>query len=110
VVVLCIKGEAMSDIQWDGVKVPCQEYLDRARQREIQEIAYYKWLAEGRPDGRDLDHWDAAVVEWEAQNGLPSISDDTEDVFFDGGITAYLEYQGRQKTGLFDVGGHGVEE
>lgn len=31
------------------------------REHEIQQTAYYLWEAEGRPEGRALDHWLAAV-------------------------------------------------
>lgn len=29
-------------------------------EQEIQHAAYLMWVEEGRPDGRDLEHWHAA--------------------------------------------------
>ncbi|MBP7141740.1 MAG: DUF2934 domain-containing protein [Opitutaceae bacterium] len=29
-------------------------------EQEIQHAAYLLWVEEGRPDGRDLEHWHAA--------------------------------------------------
>ena len=42
---------------------------------EIRLIAYRIWEEQGRPDGRDLEHWLKAEVIWQAkpvQQALPS--------------------------------------
>ncbi|HTF95006.1 MAG TPA: DUF2934 domain-containing protein [Cellvibrio sp.] len=30
------------------------------QQQEIQEVAYYLWISEGKPDGQSAKHWDIA--------------------------------------------------
>lgn len=45
-----------------------------ARIGKIQERGYYIWEREGRPDGRDLEHWlraEAEVAEEEAAGPTP---------------------------------------
>lgn len=34
--------------------------LHEPSEREIQHAAYLLWIEDGRPEGRDLDHWLAA--------------------------------------------------
>ena len=36
---------------------------DPSRERQIAERAHAKWEAEGRPDGRDKEHWSQAEAE-----------------------------------------------
>lgn len=45
---------------------PSQE---AARTTWVAENAYFRWLAEGCPHGRDLEHWLAAQVEYAALHG-----------------------------------------
>jgi hypothetical protein len=42
---------------------------------EIRLIAYHIWEEQGRPDGRDLEHWLKAEAIWQEKSGpqaLPS--------------------------------------
>ena len=41
------------------------------RQGEIAARAYRIWEGEGRPSGRDLDHWLRAEAELHAQSDIP---------------------------------------
>ncbi|MBX7120910.1 MAG: DUF2934 domain-containing protein [Opitutaceae bacterium] len=38
-------------------------------EQEIQHAAYLMWVEEGRPDGRDLEHWHAAREKLGHQHG-----------------------------------------
>lgn len=42
--------------------------IDDAR---IAEAAFYLWLEEGKPEGRDKDHWQAAKATLEAEVARP---------------------------------------
>lgn len=47
---------------------------------EIKSIAYRIWEEEGRPDGRDLDHWLKAEAVWnEQQDFLDHVAKDVGD-------------------------------
>jgi hypothetical protein len=37
------------------------------RDEEIRLIAYHLWEQEGRPEGRQVEHWDKAEAIWQAQ-------------------------------------------
>jgi Protein of unknown function (DUF2934) len=39
------------------------------KEQRIRERAYQIWLDEGRPDGRDKEHWQQALVQIEAEEG-----------------------------------------
>lgn len=41
---------------------------DDKAQREIRRIAYSLWAEDGRPDGRDREHWERAKLIWSARN------------------------------------------
>lgn len=41
---------------------------DDKAQREIRRIAYALWAEDGRPDGRDREHWERAKLIWSARN------------------------------------------
>jgi hypothetical protein len=45
--------------------------MDREKERRIRERAYEIWLREGQPQGRDVDHWEKAAAEIEAESGSP---------------------------------------
>lgn len=41
--------------------VPVQRVIRKAATRkQIEQEAYYIWIEEGRPSGREMDHWLAA--------------------------------------------------
>jgi hypothetical protein len=52
--------------------------------QRIGERAYEIWISEGRPEGRDLDHWHRA--EWELQTEGANAGHD------EAGLAAALEY------------------
>jgi hypothetical protein len=39
-----------------------QSIANTMREQQIRECAYQLWLAEGRPEGRALDHWTRAAA------------------------------------------------
>jgi hypothetical protein len=41
-------------------------------EQRIRERAYRIWLDEGRPEGRDKEHWELAKFAVAEQDGLPS--------------------------------------
>ncbi|MEX0761056.1 MAG: DUF2934 domain-containing protein [Dehalococcoidia bacterium] len=41
---------------------------ENGREQEIREIAYQLWEQEGRPEGRDIEHYMAAARELEARS------------------------------------------
>jgi hypothetical protein len=41
--------------------------MDSEKQRRIRERAYEIWQREGRPHGRDAEHWQRAEAEIEAE-------------------------------------------
>lgn len=43
------------------------EFIER--EEEIRLIAYQTWEEEGRPHGRDLDHWLKAEAIWQERQG-----------------------------------------
>lgn len=46
------------------------------RDEWIARRAYSHWEAEGRPDGRDADHWHAALIDWQIlQDAADRLSD-----------------------------------
>jgi DUF2934 family protein len=49
------------------------------RQQFIRKIAYEIWEKEGRPDGKDLDHWfraEAVVRDTPAYDGIADLFED----------------------------------
>jgi Protein of unknown function (DUF2934) len=47
------------------------------REQAIRERAYAIWEQEGRPDGKDLDHWlraEAEIIAATAQQASPSLT------------------------------------
>jgi hypothetical protein len=53
--------------------------LDMYQDDEVREIAYRIWEEEGRPSGRDLDHWLKAEVIWnERQEFAEHVAKDVE--------------------------------
>lgn len=59
---------------WDELKQGVEGALSRFkgdadREEEIRLIAYQIWEEEGRPHGRDLEHWRKAEAIWEEQQG-----------------------------------------
>lgn len=60
------------DRAWDELKHGVEGALSRFkgeadREEEIRLIAYQIWEDEGRPHGRDLEHWRKAEAIWEEQ-------------------------------------------
>jgi hypothetical protein len=45
------------------------------RDRRVREVAYRLWEDEGRPDGRDAEHWRRALTLVEAEEALALRSD-----------------------------------
>ncbi len=44
--------------------------MGQVSESAVCERSYFIWLAEGRPHGRDLEHWFRAMAELEAGAGL----------------------------------------
>lgn len=40
-------------------------------QQHIQELAYYLWLSEGKPEGQSAKHWQVATSMAEKENSKP---------------------------------------
>jgi hypothetical protein len=55
-------GNAPASADVPGAKVDGETHDDRIRKR-----AHIIWIDEGRPDGRDVDHWLRA--KWEYESG-----------------------------------------
>ena len=43
--------------------------MDQNRQEEIRKRAHQIWEEEGRPEGKDSEHWDRAARELDADGG-----------------------------------------
>ena len=43
--------------------------MDSDKEARIRERAYEIWAREGRPDGKDEEHWQRATAEIEAESG-----------------------------------------
>lgn len=50
--------------------------MDQDHQERIRQRAHEIWESEGRPEGRDADHWSRAEEELRAQMGSGGSSDD----------------------------------
>jgi Protein of unknown function (DUF2934) len=46
--------------------------MDSEKERRVRERAYDIWQREGRPHGRDAEHWQQAAAEVEAESKLPA--------------------------------------
>jgi len=44
-----------------------RNFDDKSLERRIRERAYYIWIQEGRPEGRDKEHWRLAEVQLTAK-------------------------------------------
>ena len=53
--------------------------MDGSDEQAIREAAYFIWENEGRPDGRDLEHWARAVRQLGADRDEP-LAAETEAV------------------------------
>lgn len=42
-----------------------------SNQQHIQELAYYLWLSEGKPEGQSAKHWHVATLMAEKENSHP---------------------------------------
>ncbi|WP_039917838.1 DUF2934 domain-containing protein [Cellvibrio mixtus] len=42
-----------------------------SNQQHIQELAYYLWLSEGKPEGQSDKHWQIAISMAEKENDHP---------------------------------------
>ncbi len=40
-------------------------------QQHVQELAYYLWLSEGKPEGQSARHWQLAISMAEKENNHP---------------------------------------
>jgi Protein of unknown function (DUF2934) len=50
-----------------SVGIPVAKDSDRSKDDQIRERAHLIWVDEGRPDGRELDHWLRAKWELECK-------------------------------------------
>ena len=55
-----------------------RDMLDEKSQREIRKIAHELWEKDGRPEGRDREHWDAAKELWAYRSHNHVLPDDAE--------------------------------
>jgi Protein of unknown function (DUF2934) len=46
--------------------------LSAAEEQTVRERAYAIWEAEGRPEGRDAEHWQMAHAEFEREKSAPN--------------------------------------
>ena len=46
---------------------------ERDLERRIRERAYQIWIDEGRPEGRDRDHWELAKFAIAEEDALPTM-------------------------------------
>lgn len=69
-----------------------------AREEEVRTIAYGIWEQDGRPDGRDVDHWLRAEVAWEAQAATRQASSGPGKPTFAAGVTAKASLKTAKKT------------
>ena len=55
-----------------------RDMLDEKSQREITKIAHELWEKDGRPEGRDREHWEAAKELWAFRSHNHVLSDEAE--------------------------------
>jgi Protein of unknown function (DUF2934) len=48
--------------------------LSAAEEQTVRERAHAIWEAEGRPEGRDAEHWQKALAEFEREKRAPNIA------------------------------------
>lgn len=48
------------------------------QQQEIQELAYYLWISEGKPDGQSAKHWEMARTTIEEKHKTRTSTDPSE--------------------------------
>ena len=58
----------MADMAPDG------DEKERALEQRIRERAYKIWEDEGRPEGREAEHWDLAKLAIAEQDALPTMT------------------------------------
>lgn len=56
-----------------------RDMLDEKSQREITKIAHELWERDGRPEGRDREHWEAAKELWAFRSHNHVLDDDAEE-------------------------------
>jgi hypothetical protein len=67
--------------------------MDRDRETRIRERAYEIWLREGRPHGRDGEHWQRAAAEIAAASAAAGNDPPREPETVDGGGAMPLRSQ-----------------
>jgi hypothetical protein len=67
------------------LKGGCQSGTE-TKSRPFVELAYFLWEREGRPDGRELDHWELALAmrSDQARNPDDVFAKDEEEAVLDG--------------------------
>ncbi|MGX5735035.1 DUF2934 domain-containing protein [Bosea thiooxidans] len=55
-----------------------RDMLDEKSQREITKIAHELWEKDGRPEGRDREHWEAAKELWAFRSHNHVLPDEAE--------------------------------
>lgn len=58
--------------------MPQRDMLDEKSKREITKIAHELWEKDGRPDGRDREHWEAAKELWAFRSHNHVLPDEPE--------------------------------
>ena len=53
---------------------------DSSAEQAIRERAYYLWVNEGRPEGRDYDHWMRARAGFQARRRRDDAVEDEEKI------------------------------
>ena len=57
-----------------GVRVGDSRTLtDDERNEWIRELAYSLWEHAGRPEGRDAEHWEQAISDYDARDGAANV-------------------------------------
>jgi hypothetical protein len=54
------------------------------KERRIRERAYQIWLDEGKPQGRDKEHWRQAEAQIDAEDSEPDTTDQSDDTWQQG--------------------------
>ncbi len=78
-----------------------QEMLDEKSRREITKIAHELWEKDGRPEGRDREHWEAAKELWAFRSHNHVLTDDGEEA---GGRMQQAADSGSKKRAPQDAG------
>ena len=64
--------DAFGRLPYDEAAGRCDHFISNLpTESQIRDSAYFIWLREGRPAGRDREHWEEARRSWLASLGRP---------------------------------------